>query len=69
MNKVEIFKNYFKKLWESKQYDKSHMFFDFIKDYYSRKGQKTEIAYIFYAGIGLIESVNQITDEMLDAIA
>lgn len=68
MNKVEIFKNYFKKLWESKQYDKSHMFYNFVENYYRRKGQKTELAYIFYAGIGFIDSINQLTDSMIDAI-
>lgn len=68
MNKVEIFKNYFKKLWETKQYNKNHEFYDFLKNYYGRKGQKTELAYIFYSGIGFIDSVDQLTDTMIDAI-
>lgn len=68
MNKTEVFKTYFKKLWETKQYEKSYKFFDFLKKYYGRKGQKTELAYVFYAGIGCISSADQITDEMLDSI-
>lgn len=68
MNKVEIFKNYFKKLWETKEYDKNREFYNFLKNYYGRKGQKTELAYIFYAGIGCINSIGQLTDEMIDAI-
>ena len=68
MDKVEIFKNYFKNLWESKQYDKSHIFYDFVQNYYCRKGQKTEFAYIFFAGIGFIDSIDQLTDAMIDAV-
>lgn len=68
MKKVEIFKNHFKKLWEAKEYDKNHEFYDFLKNYYSRKGQKTELAYIFYSVIGFIDSIDQLTDTMIDTI-
>ncbi len=67
LNKVEIFKNYFRNLWESKQYNKVHIFRHFVEDYYCRKGQRTEYAYIFYAGLGFIESIDELTDGMIDA--
>lgn len=65
MNKAEIFKRYFWNLLDKGEYKKAVRFKDFMKKYFSRKGQKTEYVYCICPGI---YTINQITDEMLDNI-
>lgn len=65
MNKVEIFKRYFWNLLDKDEYRKAVKFKDFMKQYFSRKGQKTEYVYCIYPGIC---TINEVTDEMLDSI-
>lgn len=65
MNKIEIFKKYFWNLIHEGEYEKADSFKNFLKEYFSRKGQKTEYVYIVHP---LVKSINQITDEMLDSI-
>lgn len=66
MNKVEIFKKYYWNLMESRQFDKAIAFRKWLYKYFLRKGKKTE--YVFILAYDL-NSLDQITDEMLDSIA
>lgn len=69
LKKVEIFKEYLRDIWQKKLYDKFDQFRAFAYNYYSRKDQKTEYAYILFASIGMIDSSEELTDAMLDSIA
>lgn len=65
MNKVRIFKKYYWNLMESRQFEKAVTFRKWLYNYFSRKGQKTE--YVFILAYDL-NSLNQVTDDMLDII-
>lgn len=65
MNKVRIFKKYYWNLMESRQFEKAVAFRKWLYNYFSRKGQKTE--YVFILAYDL-NSLNQVTDDMLDII-
>lgn len=66
MNKVEIFKKHLWQLINNRQFNKAKEFKQFLYNYFLRKGQKTEYVYCLSPSINTIE---QITDKMLDSIA
>ena len=66
MNKVEIFKRYFNNLLDKGEYKKAFEFEKFLRRYFQRKGQKTEYVYVVNF---FVDSIDELTDEILDSFA